>query len=761
MRWVDHPPGESAYNALDIHQFSRQILFQRGVTAENDINAFIDPSLYKPSLGTDIPGLATSADRIETALKRKETICVWGDFDADGQTATTVLVQTLQGLGADVIYHIPIRAGESHGVNIPNLKLVIDQGASLVITCDTGISAHEAVEYARSRNVDFVITDHHDLPDSLPIATAITNPKFLPSGHPLGNLAGVGVAYKLAEELLFRNKSKIHPNTLLDLVAIGMVADLAILSKDSRYLVQMGLAQLAVSERLGLKVMLELAEITSSNINEEHIGFMLGPRLNALGRLGDANPAVELLTTSDPVRARVLATQLEGLNVQRKLLCDQVVQGAESQLEINPSLLSQPVLILSHPSWPGGVVGIAASKMVDRYGKPAILFSTPANEPARGSARSIEGLNITEAISFQNDILLGYGGHPMAAGLSLAVKNLPDFRRRLNKTVEALQGEKQFEEKTLTIDGWVELEKANLDLAEEIEKLAPFGPGNRKPVLCVRNLSITDKAEIGKNSEHLKITVENEPGKRQDVLWWDGSSQQIPEGRFDLAFSIRGSNWKGVRQAQLVWMDARQVETESISVTPSKPQIFDYRSCGNQKEILESLPKGTILWAEGPDRKLLNGKDRNTIAAAKSIAIWTSPPSTDVLHRVINTIHPERVCLFALDPGMDEVSPLLERLAGLIKYTISHKAGQTLISELAAACAQTEDVIRKGLEWFIQSNQITVDLLSRDSLQLHQLRGKVTTRDSENTLAEFQALLLETSAYRKYFSSANTDSLLP
>ena len=287
------------------------------------------------------------------------------------------------------------------------------------------------------------------------MATAITNPKLLPSGHPLGNLAGVGVAYKLAEELLFRNKSKIHPNTLLDLVAIGMVADLAILSKDSRYLVQMGLAQLAVSERLGLKVMMELAEITSSNLNEEHIGFVLGPRLNALGRLGDANPAVELLTTSDPVRARVLATQLEGLNVQRKLLCAQVVQGAESQLENNPSLLSQPVLILSHPSWPGGVVGIAASKMVDRYGKPAILFSTPANEPARGSARSIEGVNITKAISFQKDILLGYGGHPMAAGLSLAVENLPDFHRRLNKSVAAMLGENQIEEKTMMIDGWV------------------------------------------------------------------------------------------------------------------------------------------------------------------------------------------------------------------------------------------------------------------------------------------------------------------
>ena len=251
----------------------------------------------------------------------------------------------------------------------------------------------------------------------------------------------------------------------------------------------------------------------------------LGPRLNALGRLGDANPAVELLTTSNPVRARVLATQLEGLNVQRKLLCDQVIQAAESQIRENPSLLAQPILILSHPSWPGGVVGIAASKLVERYGKPAILFSTPANEPARGSARSIEGFNITEAIATQKDILISFGGHPMAAGLSLDAEKLPEFRRKLSRVAENMLGERAGEEKTLTIDGWISLEEANLEFSEAIEKLAPFGPGNKKPTLAVRNLAIIKKNEIGKNKEHLKLTVESEEGVQQDILWWDGANE--------------------------------------------------------------------------------------------------------------------------------------------------------------------------------------------------------------------------------------------
>jgi single-stranded-DNA-specific exonuclease len=761
MRWAEPPPRDFTGNDLGLHPFVRSLLAERGMTSKDEIASFIDPDLYRPTPGIEIPGLASCVDKIESALRRNELICIWGDFDADGQTATTVLVQTLRGLGGNVTYHIPVRANESHGVNIPNLKMVIDQGVTLVITCDTGISANDAVEYANSRNVDFMITDHHDLPDTIPNAIGITNPKMLPSGHPLSNLAGVGVAYKVAEELLQQRKAVLQSNSLLDLVALGMVADLAILTRDSRYLVQKGLECLNKTERLGIKVMMELSEIDSSNVNEEHIGFTLGPRLNALGRLGDANPAVELLTTSDPVRCRILATQLEGLNAQRKLLCDQVIQAAELQLRENPSLLAKPIIILSHPSWPGGVVGIAASKLVERYGKPAILFSTPANEPARGSARSIDGFNITEAIASQRDILFSFGGHPMAAGLSLDPEKLPEFRRKLAKVSESLLGEGALEEKPLFIDGWINLEDASLEFSEAIETLAPFGPGNRKPILAARNLAVIKKNEIGKNKEHLKITVESERGVQRDVLWWDGANEEIPEGRFDLAFSLRASTWQGARRNQIVWIDARPLDSKPIRVDSVSPEVVDFRRKEDQLEMLKALPEGTKVWAEGPGRKKANGVDRLNLPPSKILAIWTPPPSREVLQQVMENVHPEKVFLFSVDPGMDDAQGLLERLGGLIKFTLTHKDGQTYISELAAACAQTEIVIQKGLDWLVEHGQVKIEYLTSDSIKINHQAGSKKSEKTDLRIAEIQALLQETSSYRKYFSAADTKSLFP
>jgi single-stranded-DNA-specific exonuclease len=582
----------------------------------------------------------------------------------------------------------------------------------------------------------------------------------LPSGHALGNLAGVGVAYKVAEVLLLRHKVSFQPSGLLDLVALGMVSDLAILTRDTRYLVQKGLAQLNHTERLGIKVMMELSEISSSFINEEHIGYTLGPRLNALGRLGDANPAVELLTTSNPMRARVLATQLEGLNVQRKLLCDQVIQAAESQLREKPSLLAQPIIILSHPSWPGGVVGIAASRLVERYGKPAILFSSPANEPARGSARSIDGFNITEAIATQKDILISYGGHPMAAGLSLELEKLPELRQKLNKAAENILGETALEEKTLNIDGWISLDEANMEFAEAIEKLAPFGPGNKKPTLAARNLAIIKKNEIGKNKEHVKITIESEQGVQKDVLWWDGANEEIPEGRFDLAFSLRASNWRGSRQDQLVWIDARPLDSAPIRLVSPSSEVVDYRERKDRLELLKSLSAETMIWAEGPDRQRVNGLDRLNLSPAKFLGIWTSPPSTEVLQQALKIVQSDKVYLFAVDPGMDEPQGLLERLAGLIKYTLSHKDGQTRISELAAACAQTENVIKICLEWFMRRRQVSIEYSTLDSLKIKLRDGTNVRDDIAVKTTEIQALLQETSAYRKFFSTADFKSLI-
>jgi single-stranded-DNA-specific exonuclease len=494
-RWLDPPPVEipASFADLGLPPLIAQTLVRRGITTPEAARAFLDPHSQPIVSPFELPGMQSAVERIFLAIRREEQICVWGDFDVDGQTATALLVQTLGALGAEVTYHIPIRAVSSHGVHIPQLTEIIDRGAKLILTCDTGITAHEAVEYAKSRGVDFVITDHHEPGPTLPDAAAVVNPKLLPEDHSLGTLAGVGVAYKLAEALFSqkpllpgreRAGVRVETESLLDLVALGLIADVALLTGETRSLVQKGLEALRNSKRLGLKAIAQLAGQPLSQANEEYVGFVLAPRLNALGRLGDANPAVELLITANQSRANVIAGQLEGLNAQRKLLTSQVYQAAEAQLRADPSLLTQPAIVLGNPAWPGGVVGIVASRLKERYNKPVILFNTAEGEPARGSARSIEGLHITEAIAAQSDLLLGFGGHPMAAGLSLAQENLPAFRKGLCKTIEGMLGKSAREEPTLQIDAWMPVERAHPGPGRFHRATGSLRPRQPIPDLC-------------------------------------------------------------------------------------------------------------------------------------------------------------------------------------------------------------------------------------------------------------------------------------
>ena len=505
-RWIDPPQVDaSPLVSLNLPPLIAQTLLRRGIRTPDSARVFLHP---EESPSTPFPNIERAVERILDAIRNNDRICVWGDFDVDGQTSTALLVQTLQSLDADVVYYIPIRGKESHGVHIESLAPIIDNGVKLLITCDTGVTAHEAIDYSNSRAVDVIVTDHHDLGETLPNAKAIINPKLLNDNHPLKNLAGVGVAYKLAEALLDGGRwtvddersmvNGLRSEDLLDLVALGLIADVALLQGEARSLAQKGIQALRNTQRLGLKVMAELSNTNLESLTEETIGFTFAPRLNALGRLSDANPAVELLITNNPARARVLAAQIEGLNAQRRLLTSNVYEAAEVQLRENPELLAEPAIVLSHPNWPGGVVGIVANRLVDRYHKPALLLTESEDGILRGSARSVEGLHITEAITENKDLLLGFGGHPMAAGVSLQKDNLPSFRKGLGKAIEKQLGEIILEEPTLQHDAWLELSEINFELADAIEMLAPFGAGNPELILATRNVKLKSVAEIWK-----------------------------------------------------------------------------------------------------------------------------------------------------------------------------------------------------------------------------------------------------------------------
>ncbi len=422
LRWLEPGPvsvSQELRAAIGGHPLVAETLVRRGMRTVAEAQAFLNADLYVPAVPEDMPGMVDAVGRIQRALDSQERILVWGDFDVDGQTATTLLVSCLQDLGGDVAYHIPIRDTESHGMRVPWLAEELARGIGLVVTCDTGIDAHEAVTYAHSCGVDVIITDHHELPSELPEAVAVINPHRLPEDHPLASLPGVGVAYKVAEALYVQVGRAESASALLDLVALGIVADVAVQTGDTRYLLQRGLQVLRETPRIGLQALMKLAKIAPATLTTEDIGFGVGPRMNALGRLGDANAIVELLTTHDLSRARILASQLESLNLRRRSLCDQVMAGAEAQLERDPALLESAALVLGDPDWPAGVIGIVANRLVERYQRPVVMLSTPPGEMARGSARSVDGCHITEAIATQAELLEGFGGHKMAAGTFL------------------------------------------------------------------------------------------------------------------------------------------------------------------------------------------------------------------------------------------------------------------------------------------------------------------------------------------------------
>ncbi len=774
--WID-PPAINVPKALRAAvggpPLVAQTLALRGFTDVAAAKAFLDPDHYQPAPPSDLPNLDRAVERLREEIGGHRTICVWGDFDVDGQTATTLLVSTLEDLGAVVRFYIPHRQRESHGVHLSSLKRLIGEGVELVLTCDTGVTAHEAIAYAQAQGVDVVVTDHHDLPPVLPEAHAVVNPKMLPATHPLRQLPGVGCAYKLAEALYDRAGRPGDVAQHLDLVALGIVADVAVQVGDTRYLLQRGLELLRHTQRLGLQVMIETAEINPQGLTEEHIGFGLGPRLNALGRLADANVAVEFLTTQDLTRARTLAAEMEGLNAQRKLLTNQVTQAALAQIERDPSLLEYGALVLSHPLWPAGVLGIVAGRLAQRYGRPAILIATPRDDGlaprgtglARGSARSVAGCNISAAIAPYQQMLASFGGHPMAAGLAIKPERIPAFRAALSDTVWAMLAE--VEKPTLEIDGYLALADLSLDLVEEIERLAPFGLGNPPLTLVSRGVRVTKKRFVGRNEDHLLLTVEDAGGTSQQVIWWRGAGSPLPEGRFDLAYVVRASNYRGQREVQVQWVDARPIPDQpeeapmALRPAPTVVEVVDYRQVSDPLKVLEHLraEEDVEVWAEAGHRAEVGGQDRHRLEPSRCLAIWTIPPSHELIRDALERTTPERVYLFGVDPGLDYAKRFLERLAGLVRHALSSEGGRVSLSKLAAATAQREATVSAGLAWLAGRGLLTV--LAEEGNELYLAEGHRAERGGlSQTAARLKALLQETAAFRSYFVRADKETVI-
>jgi single-stranded-DNA-specific exonuclease len=748
------------------HPLLSEVLWRRGFQDPLAVEGWFHASSSNRSDAFDLPDLGKAVERLKSAIRTGERIGVWGDFDVDGQTATTLLVSGLRQLGAKVNYYIPVRARESHGVALPALDRFLNQGIQLLLTCDTGITAQDAVQKAASQGVDTIITDHHALPSELPGAFAVVNPQRLFPGHPLSTLCGVGCAFQVLSALTQGTNSTFDPESLLDLVALGTVADLAILTGDNRALVQKGIEVLRRADRPGLVALYEMAEMDPTYLGEEHISFSIAPRLNAVGRLSDSNPVVDFLTGKDVPAAQLFAAQIEGLNARRQMLSQEVFAAAQAQIRSNPGLLDEAALVLSHPTWPAGIVGIVASRLVEFYHKPVVLISSPPGELARGSARSIEGVNITAAISRVASspsglkIIHGFGGHPMAAGLSIDAGSIPEFRRALSREVAEFSTSRPSIEE-IAIDAFVDLPQVDIALVESLEQMAPFGPGNPSVQLASRSLSMKSHSVIGKNGDHLRLVIEDSQGISVPVLWWQGAGFPLPEGRFDLAYRVRASNFRGKRDIQIEYVDARLIDEPAITISSGGSlEPIDMRLDLDPDTSLHAfLAENTVSWAEGEEADQHHGVHRNELAQADCLIIYTTPPGPVELKYAMACVKPQKVIFFAVEPAPVDLKGFLTHLGGMIKFILSSRDGRVMISDIAAAIGHRMTTVDRGIAWYAARGFISVIDRKEESLQLINL-GKANPVDAANIERELTVLLKETAAYRDFYRNAPLEQLL-
>jgi single-stranded-DNA-specific exonuclease len=731
MHWREPPEisvPDELRAAVGGHPMIARRLARQGILSPAEALAFLDPRNYQPASPFDLPDMDRASARLKEAIERREQILIWGDFDVDGQTATALLYSGLSRIGASVEYHMPRREGEGHGINLPKLQHWLERGIDLMITCDTGTTAFEGVDRAQSAGIDVIVTDHHIAAETLPAAHSVINPQRLPAAHPLRDLPGSGVAFQLLRAVA--GDASVHDQ--LDLVALGIVADVAVQARDTRYLLQLGLETMRATVRPGLLALMERAEIAQLHLTESDIGFRMAPRLNAQGRMSDARACVELLSTTDVARAVALADELEAVNARRKLESRLVEDSANSLIEKDPSLLSYSAIVLSHPEWTGGVSGIVANRLAETWHKPVVLLCE-RGEIAFGSARSVAGCNIMEALGTVKDILGRFGGHQAAAGLSMRRESIFEFRRRLSRAVRE-QIDAAVEEPELEIDDYITLGEATMELAEDIGRLAPFGRGNRALTLAIRNLKVARRRKLGRTGDHLELLVEDEAKRRGRVLWWNAGDIEFDEARIDLACTLRKSRFKGETEVLLEPIDVRRHEMlAAIEVQTPSRETIDWRGSDDPHarlaEALIAYPEA-LVWRERSNE--IEGVPRTELKRAETLIIWTAPPGPDELEEALKRVKPKRLVLFECDPGVQSLEEFLRRLGGMLKYAEKTRSGPPPVAEIAAALGEREATVRYGIEWFT-SRESQLESLIRASLAetAAYRKGRVTTEHTE------------------------------
>jgi len=527
-----------------------QLAFNRGLA---------DPSQLEPFLAADerlsadpflLPDMHQAVSRIYRALLSGESIAVYGDFDADGITATALLVQGLGLLEGRVVPYIPSRLREGHGLRTGVLRQLRDEGVSLIITVDCGVTGVAEVQKANRTGLDIVITDHHTPLDEVPPAVAVVDPKLPGSKYPFSELAGVGVAYKLLQALLRSVGQERYIEGLLDLVALGTVADMTPLLSENRYLVKRGLEILNTTPRLGLREMMNQSRLTIGSIASENISWAIAPRLNTASRMDHALPSYELLMTESPERAQELATWLEKKNVERQELTSKATARAREQVEEQGVV---PLLMVGDESYPAGIAGLVAGRISDEFYRPTVVVGV-GRRTSTGSCRSIPEFNVIGALTRCSDLFTRFGGHAQAAGFVMPTRHLPVLKEKLLEIAAAELAGADLRPR-LDIDAEVTLSDLAGDTYQSIQKLAPFGQGNPLPTFVSRSVEMVECRTMGSNGGHLRLKL-----KKDDITWnavgfGMGDGKPEDSALLDIVYNLEVDHWSGQMMLRLNLLD--------------------------------------------------------------------------------------------------------------------------------------------------------------------------------------------------------------
>ena len=636
FKWelADNAPSLSVDNLekeLGISRILATLLAQQGIDSTEQAKKFFEPSMEEIHDPTLLHDMDKAVERIEQAVEKQEQITIYGDYDADGITSTSLMYETLLSIGANVNYYVPNRFTDGYGPNMDAYQRLIDNGTQLFITVDNGVSGKNVINKVMAAGVDVVITDHHELPADLPNAVAIVHPRYPGSNYPFPDLSGVGVAFKVAWALTGE-----FPVEELDLVAIGEIADVVNVTDENHALISYGIQQLRQGMRPGLAALMKLADIKANNLTDQDIGFGIAPRLNALGRIADANDGVKLLTSLDENESQKLAKEVDQANKERQNLVAEIMKEAEKQANSSANQQKRTLLIVGK-GWHQGVLGIVASRIMNETGKPTIIASTDQNNPTliKGSGRSVDSFNLFNALEAHCELFTTFGGHPAACGLSFDQKNIVPLQIALEEET----GKQKFDpmvKQPLPIAMKLAPADVTQQLYNDIQRVAPFGPGNMEPVFELNNVKVVDVKTMGQEHQHLKFSIVSDKKNLTVVAFGQGNLATLlsaPTGQINLAVKVSLNEWRGKKTVQLMLEDLQINGTVIIDERTNKltPQLF---SSSDYYIVREPRLRENIAPHVAPGYTLSIEEAIKTDFSGQQVTLVDCPSSEEMLKQI-------------------------------------------------------------------------------------------------------------------------------